>query len=190
MRYVKLIKAVELTGLHPNTLRKYADAGHIPSKRTPAGQRLFGIDAWLGVKTATACYARVSSHKQKDDLQRQVEWLAARYPDAEIVRDVGSGLNFNRKGLRALLERCLSGEQLTVVVAHQDRLCRFGFELVRWIIERNGGKIVVLGKSAKCSPFDELTQDLLSILGVFSARMHGLRKYRREISENNTLSDA
>jgi predicted site-specific integrase-resolvase len=150
---------------------------------------LFGIDTWVGVKSAIVCYARVSSHKQKDDLERQVEWLKQRNPGSEIVIDIGSGLNFRRKGLRSLLERSLRGEQLTIVVAHSDRLARFGIELIRWVVERNGGKIVVLGKSAKGSPADELTQDLLAILAVFSARMHGLRKYRDKIKEDQTLSD-
>ena len=183
MRYVPLRIAVEVTGLHPHTLRKYADHDQIPSKRTPCGNRLFCIDAWLGVKPTTVCYARVSSHKQKDDLARQVEWLKQRNQGTEIVTDIGSGLNFKRKGLCSLLERSLSGEQLTVVVAHGDRLARFGIELIRWVLERNGGKIVVLGKSAKGSPSEELTQDLLAILSVFSARMHGLRKYRDLIAK-------
>ena len=189
MRYVPLRIAVQITGLHPHTLRKYADAGQIPSKRTPYGQRLFNIDAWVGATTRIVCYARVSSHKQKDDLQRQVAWLKERFPEAEVVTDVGSGLNFKRKGLRALLERSLPGEQLTVVVAHADRLARFGFELISWILERNGGKIVVLGRSAKGSPTEELTQDLLAVLFVFAARLHGLRSYRDKIKEDKTLSD-
>ena len=80
-------------------------------------------------------------------------------------------------------------EQLTVVVAHADRLARFGFELISWILERNGGKIVVLGRSAKGSPTEELTQDLLAVLFVFAARLHGLRSYRDKIKEDKTLSD-
>lgn len=191
MRYVPLRKVVELTGLHPHTLRKYADNGTIPSKRMPNGQRLFAVDKWLEDKPAnTVCYARVSSHKQKDDLDRQVQWLQERYPQAEVVKDIGSGLNFKRKGLKAILERAMSGEQLTVVVAHSDRLARFGFDLISWLVERNGGRIVVLGKSAKGSPYSELVQDLMSVLTVFAARMHGLKKYRSQIQEDQAVSDA
>lgn len=189
MRYQPLRKAVELTGLHPNTLRKYADNGTIPSKRAPNGQRLFDLDSWLGKPAVSICYARVSSYKQRDDLQRQVEFLKTRYPAAEIVTDIGSGLNFKRKGLRSILERAMQGEQLTVVVAHSDRLARFAVELIQFIIERSGGKVVVHGKSAACSPAEELTKDLLAVLTVFGARMHGLRKYRDEIKEDQTLSD-
>lgn len=190
MRYVPLRTAVEITGLHPHTLRKYGDAGQIPCKRTPYGQRLFDVDSWVGARAATVCYARVSSHKQRDDLRRQVEWLKRRCPTAEVITDIGSGLNFKRKGLRSILERSLSGEQLTVMVAHSDRLARFGVELIRWILERNGGQIVVLGKSAKGSPTSELTQDLLAILTVFAARNAGLRKYKEKIAKDQALSDA
>lgn len=189
MRFVPLRIAVQASGLHRNTLRKYADAGIIPSRRTPFGQRMFNIDAWIGSRPVTVCYARVSSAKQKDDLQRQVEWLAKREPQAEIVTDIGSGLNFRGKGLRSLLERSLSGEQLKIVVAHPDRLARFGLELIRWVVERNGGKIVVLGKSAKGSPAQELTDDLLAIISVFAARMHGLRKYRDKGEAHQAVPD-
>ena len=97
---------------------------------------------------------------------------------------------FKRKGLNALLERSLSGDKLTIVVAHRDRLARFSFELIEWLIERNGGKVVVLSKSHLASPADKLTADLLTILAVFAARMHGLRKYRDQIAQDTTLSDS
>lgn len=134
-------------------------------------------------------YARVSSRKQKDDLERQIAYLKAKEPNAEVITDIASGLNFKRKGLTTLLERCLQGDKLTVVVAHRDRLARFGFELIEWLIERNGGQVVVLSKSAHTSPTDELFQDLLAVLGVFAARMPGLRRYRDEIAQDTTLSD-
>lgn len=191
MGYVKLREAVQRTGLHPHTLRKYADTGAIPSIRTPAGQRLFDIDSFVGHQhpTHVIAYARVSSGKQHDDLERQVAYLKAKAPSAEVITDIASGLNFNRKGLKAILERSLQGDKLTVVVAHRDRLARFGFELIAWLIERNGGQVVVLSKSAHSSPIDELLQDLLAILSVFAARRHGLRKYRDQIAQDKALSD-
>ena len=140
--------------------------------------------------THVIVYARVSSRKQQDDLERQVAYLKAKEPHAEVISDIASGLNFKRKGLKAVLERSLQGDKLTVVVAHRDRLARFGFDLIEWLIQRNGGQVVVLSKSAHTSPTDELLQDLLAILSVFAARMHGLRKYRDEIKEDPTLSDS
>ena len=101
-----------------------------------------------------------------------------------MVKDVGSGLNFRRKGLNALLERSLSGEQLTVVVAYKDRLARFGYELVERIFERNGGGVVVHHEVAH-SPTVELTRDLLTILHVFSCRLCGIRKYKEAIEQES-----
>src|SRR5260221_5876012 len=125
MRYVKLRQACEQTGLHPHTLRKYADMGVIQSVRTPGGQRLFDVETFLGQHkppSVTILYARVSSSKQKDDLERQIAYLKAKAPQAEVITDIASSLNFNRKGLKALLERSLQGDKLTVMVAHRDRL--------------------------------------------------------------------
>ena len=190
MSYVKLREAVGLTGLHPHTLRKYADSGQIPSIRTPAGQRLFDIGAFIGQQQSacTVLYARVSSKKQDDDLQRQIAYLQNKYPNAEIITDIASGLNFKRKGLLSILERALRGDKLRVVVAHKDRLARFGYDLIEWLITKNGGSILVLHNTPHASPADELSQDLLAVLSVFATRMHGLRKYRDEIQADKNLS--
>lgn len=193
MPYVPLRKAVAKLGLHPNTLRKYADDGTIPSIRTPAGQRLFDVESYLRVHDgpAVVCYCRVSSAKQKDDLDRQAARLREKYPEAEIIRDIGSGLNFKRKGLRALLERLLRGDKLQIVVAHRDRLARFGFELIRFLAHANGGEIVVLDQGVDPGPEAELTADLLSILHHISCRMHGQRsaKNRHPREKNPDLPE-
>ncbi|WP_331271293.1 IS607 family transposase, partial [Dolichospermum circinale] len=186
MAYIPLRKAVEFLGLHPNTLRRYADEGKIKSIKNPAGQRLYDVESYItgdSIRTPTICYCRVSSSKQRDDLDRQIAYMQSLYPDAEIIKDIGSGLNFKRKGLRSLLDRLLQGNKFILVVACRDRLARFGFELVQYMVEQNGGQIVVLDKTVHC-PQSELTQDLLSILHVFSCRMHGLRKYSKKIKED------
>jgi predicted site-specific integrase-resolvase len=177
MSYVPLRTAVKQLGLHPNTLRKYADDQRIPSIRTPFGQRLFDVQSYLrlGSEPVVVCYCRVSSSKQKDDLARQVQKLRESHPQAEIIQDIGSGLNFKRKGLRTLLERILRGDKLQIVVSHRDRLARFGFELIRFLAHANGGDIVVLGQAVDPEPEADLTADLLSILHHFSCRMHGRR---------------
>ena len=112
--------------------------------------------------------------------------MRERYPDAEIVSDVGSGLNFKRKGLLAILERLHQGDKLCVVVAYRDRLARFGTELIETLLERNGGELVVLNHR-DLSPGEELTTDLLAILTVFEARLDGLRRYHKEIKEDKAL---
>jgi predicted site-specific integrase-resolvase len=112
--------------------------------------------------------------------------MQERYPNAQIVKDIGSGLNFKRKGLQSLLVRFMQGDKLTIVIACRDRLCRFGFELFQFMAEQNGGSIVVLSNPIHC-PESELTADLLAILHVFSCRMHGLRSIAKKIKEDATI---
>ncbi len=81
-------------------------------------------------KPNTVCYCLLSSSKQRNDLARQVAYLHGLFPEAEVVKDIGSGLNYKRKGLRTILERIVRGDKLTIVVACRDRLTRFGFELI------------------------------------------------------------
>lgn len=184
MKYLPSREASKLLGLHPNTLRTYADNGTIESYKTESGQRRYNVEAYLGLQkpSTTICYCRVSSPKQRGDLERQIEFMQSRYPDAKIVKDIGSGLNYKRRGLFSILERAMRGDKLEVVVAHKDRLARFGFELIEWIVKQSGGKIVVL-KKTNLSPEQELTNDLLNILHVFSCRMHGLRNYKKQVNQ-------
>ena len=95
MAYVNTRKAVALLGVHPSTLRRWATDGRIEHIRSPGGWRLYNVDAFLReeVGVAVVCYARVSSYAQKDDLRGQVALLRSRYPGAEIVKDIGGGLN-------------------------------------------------------------------------------------------------
>lgn len=189
--YVTLKVAKQLTGLCGNTLRKYADEGKIPHYRLPNGDRRFDVSDFCNSKSSIVCYARVSSPKQRDHLRNQAEYLAERYPQAEIVQEVGSGLNFKRKGLRSILERAVRGERITLVVSYRDRLARFGFELVEFILGLSKGEVVVLNQ-IDTSPQAELVADLMAVITVFSARLHGLRQYKSALktasSEDNPSS--
>ena len=171
-----------------DTLRRWANAGKIEHHVTPGGQRRYDVDAHLHghSKPVTVAYARVSSPRQRDDLERQVALLRARFPDAEVVTDIGGGLNWNRRGLVALLERLRAGAKLRLVVAHQDRLARFGFDFVAWFVEANGGEVVVLGHTDS-SPERELVEDLLAVVHSCSCRLPGLRRYRRQMQEDSDL---
>ena len=179
-----------MLGLHPQTLRNYAKQGKILCYRNSAGQRLYDVETYLHGKSAPqlVCYCRVSSAQQRGDLQRQVAQMRELYPDAEIVTDVAGGLNWQRKGLLSILERLHRGDKLDVVVAHRDRLARFGFELIEWLVVQNGGTVLVLNQS-DASPESELTEDLLAILHTFSCRMHGLRRYRAAIAQDPGLCE-
>lgn len=191
--YIPLKKASKITGLHPNTLRKYADNGTIPCYRLPNGDRRYDVSSFIRSRRTVICYSRVSTVKQKDDLERQVQYLEERYPDSERISDIASGLNFKRKGLASVLERAMSGECLTVVVSHRDRLARFGFDLIEYLIQRSGGEVVVLNQ-LDTSPHSELVADLMAVVTVFSARLHGLRNYRNktkgDIAEANQAAEA
>ena len=187
MAYVNTREAIRKLGVHPNTLRNWANGNKIKHIKTPGGQRLYDVDDFFGQRKEAAeiCYCRVSSYKQKDDLERQVQFMRNRFPNATIVKDIGSGINFKRKSLKAVLDKAMRGHSIKLISAHKDRLCRFGFDLIKWIIERSGGKVVVLNDN-NLSPQEELTQDWLTILHVFSCRMHGLRSYKNKIAKDFT----
>ena len=189
MPYIPGRKAAVQLGIHQNTLRRYSDEGRIQTIRTASGQRRSDVDAFVreSADAVVVCYCRVSSAKQREDLVRQVCFMRERYPNAEIVSDIGGGLNFRRKGLVSLLERLHRGDKLRIVVAHRDRLARFVFELIQWLAEQNGGGILVLN-NADYSPEQELTQDILAILHTFSCRLHGLRRYENAIKADSGLS--
>ena len=187
--YLTSRKACQELGVHANTLRRWAKQNKIKFIKTSAGQRLYDVKHFVEKTNLVKniCYCRVSSSKQKDDLERQVQYMKERYPDYEIFKDIGSGINFNRKGFKTILEYAETGVLREVVVAHRDRMCRFGFELVKWFIERNAGKLLVL-EEISLSPQEELVKDLLSILNIFSCRVNGLRKYSKEVKEDKSLS--
>lgn len=188
MRYVKSKEACSILGLHPNTLRRYADNNQIETIKSVGGHRLYAIDNFLNIQSnpTTVIYCRVSSSKQRDDLNRQIENLRELYPEAEVIQDIGSGLNFKRAGIQTLLERILSGEKLKVVVACRDRLARFGFDLFEFLIKQNGGELLVLNQPDNQSVEEELTEDLLAILHHFSYRMHGCRSHKSKENKSET----
>jgi len=181
--------ASEFLGVHPNTLRSWADEGKIQYIRTPSGQRLYDVESFTkGCKSRRKIiYCRVSSKNQQNDLNSQIEFVRAKYPGHELITDIASGLNFKRKGFTSLLDAVLSGDVKEIVVAHKDRLCRFGFELVQFLADKKSCRIVVLDES-KVSPNEELVRDLLSIVHVFSCKIYGLRKYHSKIKQDPDLS--
>lgn len=176
--------ACELYGITGNTIRRWADSNKITYKRTPCNQRVYFISSTIDQYTISksetkqnVIYCRVSSSKQKDDLERQCLFLSSRYPNHKIIKDIGSGLNYKRKGLLKLLEMSNKQQLGEVIISSKDRLCRFGFELIEWQLLQNHSKIVVLDKTNKTSE-QEFTEDILAILQVFACRWNGKRKYK------------
>ena len=196
--FVPLREARKLTGLSDNTLRKYADEGKIKCIKPNGRTRLYDVTVLqqnqkFGAESCdrkpVVCYCRVSSRKQQDDLVRQVAYMRQQFPDAEIIQDIGSGLNFKRKGLQTILQRLLQGDKFTLIIAYPDRLTRFGNQLFEYMFQQNGGELMVLNKP-EVSPEQELTEDLLEILHIFSCRMHGLKRYKSEIEKELKSTDS
>lgn len=198
--FVTTKEAKKALGVKEDALRKWADQGFFPSVRTPGGQRLYNIAQYLKNQDYKSentkeeslqkiCYCRVSSHGQKDDLKRQIEYMQSRYPDYRIITDIGSGINFKRPGFRTILELSTKHLVSEVVVAYRDRLCPFAFELVEWLLSTNGVELVVLNKNLESSGQTELAEDLLAIINVFNCRVNGKRKYERKDKKEQAKED-
>ncbi len=196
-KYYNGKEAGELLRVQPGTIRKWSNEGKISSIRTPSNQRLYPkeeVDRILGQYTSSnpkrkICYARVSSKKQKDDLERQIYFFKSEYPEYEVFSDIGSGINWKRKSLQTLLEQCMLGRVQEVVVSHKDRLCRFGFELLEFVFEKNKVKLTVLDDRKGESPQQELAEDICSIIHVYSCREYGKRRYKSKKTEDISNSN-
>jgi predicted site-specific integrase-resolvase len=204
--YVSGKKVQEVLGVHQQTLYKWDAKGKIETIRTPGGKRLYNLNKYLNDYKAESnkkkdtvkneiivenvqehntdklniCYCRVSSVGQKDDLKRQIDYMKEKYPNHEIIQDIGSGLNFKRKGLYKIIKLSIAGQINEVVVAYKDRLARFGYDLIESLIQDySNGSVIVLNKQ-KLEPQEELMQDMLQIMNVFVAKMNGMRKYTKQ----------
>jgi predicted site-specific integrase-resolvase len=159
MRFARAAEAAEHYEVSSKTLSRWCERGLIQFKETPGGQRRYGIGDFKP-KKQRICYCRVSSSKQHGDLERQKAQMRETYPDHDIIDDVGSGINFKRPGLLRILDAAAKGDVEEVVVAHRDRLARFGVELVEWILRTNDVKLVVLQRDLDPpSPECELADD-------------------------------
>ena len=191
-QYVTPRAAAKALGYNVHYLRPLAKKGKLPTIRTPGGHLRYAVQAYIDTQResgiTTLCYCRVSGKAQAANLASQVAYMREKFPEAEVIEDFGSGINFKRKGLQRILERLLCGDKRRVVVAHRDRLARCGSEVIRCLVEQNGGEVVVLNQSAH-SPEEELTADLLEILHIFSSRMYGCRRYRDKIKEDTNLTN-
>ena len=180
-------EACRQLGVARPTLTRWANEGRIRCLRPGGtGNRKFDVSSVLPETAERAeetgdkvnvIYARVSTRKQKPYLDNQVADLKSKYPDHQVFTDVCSGINFRRKGLQAVLELAFAGRLRVVRVAHRDRLCRFAYDLIEWVLTKHGAKIVVEADDAD-TPERELADDVLSIITVFGARLYGSRSKR------------
>lgn len=180
------------------TLQRWDNEGKLPAKRSPTNRRYYTDDQlmqYLGEPTdnrKTVAYARVSTYDQKDDLKDQVSFIR-QYANAkgiildEIITDIGSGLNYNRKKWNQLLYNVEQNKIKTIFITYKDRFVRFGFDWFNRFCNEHNTKIIVLN-SPDTSPDKELVDDVISIIHEFSCRLYGLRKYKNKIKNDKSLT--
>jgi len=205
-------EASEILGIHPRTLYLWEKKGIIETIRsTPNGKRFYNVEKYMKEKGLTCykvkktnetelkciktedldkenrvkiCYARVSSNGQKDDLERQKLLLKEKYPSYHLIEDIGSGINFTKKGLLKIIELSVEGRLEELVIVHKDRLVRFGYELIEFLIKKySNGKITIINKDKEEEPEEEMVKDVLQVMNVFVAKMNGRRKYNTKKSK-------
>ncbi len=193
-KYVSIGKAAEMLGVATSTLRRWDQDGKLVAERTPGGRRRYLMSevasfnplglARVALERPTVAYARVSSHDQKADLDRQVKVLemycASQGWTYEIIRDLGSGMNYKKKGLVDLIDRIVDDQVGRLVLTHKDRLLRFGAELIFSICEAKHVEVVIINQGDDRSFEEELASDVLEIVTVFSARMYGARSHKNK----------
>ena len=191
-KIISIGQAAKMLGVHVQTLRNWEKSGKLkPDSISPGGTRRYNSDTIMRISgrefiqiekddRVTIAYARVSSQDQKEDLKRQAQVLELycaehgyRY---ELITDLGSGMNYYKKGLTSLINRILGDGVKRLVLTHKDRLLRFGAELIFSICEAKGVEVVIINKGEDKASFEEdLAKDVLEIITVFSARLYGSR---------------
>jgi predicted site-specific integrase-resolvase len=208
MSRLTISEASKLKGVSVSTLRRWESEGKLIPERTANGRRRYTVSQLLGLKanqpglggspherlvqeenlSYTVGYCRVSSHDQKKDLERQKEvvelFCAQNGWQVEIIDDLGSGLNYNKKGLKRLIRLIVDSKVERLVLTHKDRLLRFGSDLIFSLCEHFGTEVVIINRTEDSTFEEDLAQDVLEIITVFSVRLYGSRSHKnREIVE-------
>lgn len=188
-------QAAKVLGVTVQTMRNWDKKGLLkPDELTRGGDRRYKLETLKNINKniiynsdnlKTIAYARVSSSDQKDDLVRQVQVLELYCAKAgfnyEVIQDLGSGMNYYKKGLTKLLNLILDGQVKRLVLTHKDRLLRFGAELVFAICEAKNVEVIIINKGDENIKYEEeLAKDVLEIITVFSARLYGSRSKRNK----------
>ena len=198
---IRLNEMAKRLNVSVKTLQRWDREGILVAKRTPTDRRYYTEDQYLEYigsstksKRKTIAYARVSNANQKDDLRNQITFIR-NYVNAkgeildDVIEDIGSGLNYNRKHWNdLLLNQIPKGEIEKIYITYKDRFVRFGFDWFERFCNHYNCEIVIIN-NPDTSPQKELVDDLISIIHVFSDRIHGLRKYKKDISSDESLQD-
>lgn len=202
VKYYSIGEFSELIGVTQQTLRNWDKVGKLkPNHTSKSGYRYYSqqqLQYYLGLKGENAVikkvvgYCRVSSNKQKDDLERQIEnvksYMIAKGYSFEIVKDIGSGINYNNKGLNQLIDMIISCEVEKIVVLYKDRLLRFGYELIENLCSKYGTTIEIIDNTEKTEE-QELVEDLIQIVTVFSCKLQGRRANKAKKMIKELLED-
>lgn len=189
-----------LLGVSVKTLQRWDRDGILKAKRTPTNRRYYTYDQYLQFKCVDienddrqiVIYTRVSTKNQKDDLQNQILFLR-QFCNAkgiiidQCIEDYGSGLNYNRKKWNELLNIVMERKIKTIIITHKDRFIRFGYDWFEKFCMKFDTNIIVVNNES-LSPQEELVQDIISILHVFSCRLYGLRKYKKQIERDGDIA--
>ncbi len=179
--YVSSKYAQQYFNVSGETLRKWELSGKIQVQFTNGHHRRYKLPSESEQRPNERfrfIYARVSSRKQKNELEHQIQFLKEKYPHHKVLYDFGSGLNIKRKKFLRILEHVLSGNVDEIVVAYKDRLSRFHFDLIELICRKFQTKITVLNEDENKEPAEEFSEDLISIITYFTAKYYGSRKYK------------
>ena len=183
-----ITEAAKFLGVDISTLRRWEDEGKIKPERTRGGHRRYDKDELLSLSNKrkniklTIAYARVSSSDQKEDLKRQINnvssYCIARGYQFKVISDLGSGLNYYKKGLIELLDLICSNEIERIVINYKDRLIRYGYEIIEEVCKHHNVSIEVINHTDDKTYEEELVEDVLSIITVFSSRLYGSRSHK------------
>ena len=187
-------EASEMLGVNVRTLQRWDEEGKIHCVRTVGGKRRVPeseIKRILGLheERKIVGYARVSSHTQRDDLERQIEEISQYAKEhgwnIEILKDIGSGLNEDRKSFQKLIKMVMDKEVSKVIVTYPDRLTRFGFKTLQQFFQSYGTEIIVINQQEEKEPREELIEDLITIVSHFAGKIYGMRSRKyKEVVEN------
>ncbi len=195
MKTYKIGEFAKELNLSVKTLQNWDKSGFLKAYRNPSNQRFYTEEQLISIlkqpeekiNKKVIGYCRVSTSKQKESLDNQIQYLRD-YTNAkgvileEVYTDIGSGINYNRKNFNKILEEVENQEISQIYVTYKDRFVRFGFDWFNDFCKRHGAEIIVLNQPST-SPEQELAEDLLNIVTVFSARSHGLRTYKKQIED-------
>ena len=185
----------EIIGKSVKTLQRWDRDGVLTAYRSPSNRRYYTHTQYLEYMGKTiienkqnVIYTRVSTRKQKDDLKNQLEFLRNYtknngIPSSNIYSDFGSGLNYNRKNWNKLIDDCFDGKISKIYISYKDRFGRFGFDWICYLLKKYTGVDIISIDDIVSSPEEDMIQDLISIIHVFSCRIYGLKKYVKKIEK-------